>query len=122
MIIKEEFVGEGHINIYLSQIAEKVLNALERKVLRKIYGPVLANGQRRKSYNNKISNFYKEMEITWNIILRTLQWVGHVLKIKDERAPEKALKGYIEGRRPVGRPRGRWIDAVNKQCQEYVTM
>ena len=24
------------------------------------------------------------------------------------------LKGYMERRRPVGRPRGRWIDAVTR--------
>jgi hypothetical protein len=29
--------------------------------------------------------------------------------MKDERARNKVLKGYIEGRRP----RGRWIDAVD---------
>jgi hypothetical protein len=28
----------------------------------------------------------------------------------------------IEGRRLVERPRGRCIDAVNKECEEYVTM
>jgi len=28
-------------------------------------------------------------------------------RMKDERVPQKALKGYLEGRRPVGRPRGR---------------
>jgi hypothetical protein len=40
----------------------------------------------------------------------------NVLRMKDERAPKKALKGYIEGRRPVGRPRGRWIDAADKNA------
>jgi hypothetical protein len=29
------------------------------------------------------------------------------MRMKDEREPKKALKGYIE-RRPVGKPRGRW--------------
>jgi len=24
------------------------------------------------------------------------------------------LKGYIEGRRPVGKPRGRWLGAVDR--------
>jgi hypothetical protein len=46
-----------------------------------------------------------------------LQWVGNMLRMKDERAPQKALKGYIEGRRTVGRPRGRWIDAVEKDAK-----
>jgi hypothetical protein len=30
------------------------------------------------------------------------------MRMKDERVPKKALKGYIEDRRPVGRPGGRW--------------
>jgi hypothetical protein len=32
--------------------------------------------------------------------------MGHVIKVKVEMVPKKALKGYIGGRRPVGRPRG----------------
>ena len=94
-----------------------MLNAFQRKVLRKIYGPVLANGQWRNPFNNDIYNYYKEMELTRNIRLRRLQWVSHVLRMKDERAPKKALK---EGRRPVGRPRGRWIGAVVKDAKRIL--
>ena len=48
-------------------------------------------------------NLYKEMELTRNVRLRRLQWVGHVLRMKDERAPKEALKEYmrVEGRRPI---------------------
>ena len=60
------------------------------------------------------------MEHTKNITVRRLQWVGNMLRMKDERAPQKALKGYIEGRRPVGRPRGRWIDAVEKDAKRML--
>jgi hypothetical protein len=35
-----------------------------------------------------------------NIRLRRLQWVCHVLRMKDERAAKKALKVYNEGRKP----------------------
>jgi hypothetical protein len=49
--------------------------------------------------------------------LRGLQWVGHVLRVKFERVPKKALEGYIEGRSPVGRPRGRWLDAVDMDAR-----
>jgi hypothetical protein len=37
------------------------------------------------------------MELTRIVALRTLQWVGHMLRMKDERAPKKALKEYTEG-------------------------
>ena len=40
--------------------------------------------------------------------------MGHVMTMKEEREPKKALKGYEEGRRPIARPRGRWLDAVGR--------
>jgi len=55
----------------------------------------------------KFMALYKALELTSNIRLRRLQWVGHMTRMKNERVPQKALKGYPEGRRPVGRPRER---------------
>jgi hypothetical protein len=40
--------------------------------------------------------------------------------MKDERAPKKALEGYIEGKKPVGRPRGRWIEAVDRVAKSML--
>jgi hypothetical protein len=68
---------------------------------------VLANTQWQNRYT-EIYNLYREMELTRNVRLRRLQWVGQVLRIKDEMAPKKALNGYTEETRPVGRPTGRW--------------
>jgi hypothetical protein len=72
----------------LSQTARKILNAFERKVLRKIYAPVLVNGRWRNRYNDDMYSLYKQLELTRNIRLRRLQWVGHVLRMKDEREPK----------------------------------
>ena len=60
------------------------------------------------------------MELTRSIRLRRLQCVGQVLRMKDERAPKKAMKRYIEGRRPVGRHRGRWIEAGDKDAKSML--
>jgi len=46
------------------KIAEKMLNAFDRKVLRKIYGPVLVNGHWQNRYNHEIYSLHKEMELT----------------------------------------------------------
>jgi hypothetical protein len=50
-----------------------------------------------------------ETELTRNIRLRRLKWVGHVFRMKDKRVPKEALKGYKDGRRSVERARSRWI-------------
>jgi hypothetical protein len=52
-----------------------------------------------------------------NMRLRRLRWVGHATNAKDERIPKIAFKGYLEGRRPVGRQRGTWIDAVGRNAK-----
>jgi hypothetical protein len=87
-----------------------VLDVSERKVLRKIYEPLLVNGQWRNRYNHEIYKLHRENELPRNIRLRRDQWVGHVMGMRDETVTNKALKGYVEGRRPVGRPRRRWLD------------
>jgi hypothetical protein len=70
-----------------------MLKAFLKQVLRKIFEPVMANGQWQKMYKNEMYNSYRKMERTRNIGRRRLQQVGHVLRMKDERAPKKALKG-----------------------------
>jgi hypothetical protein len=51
----------------------------------------------------------------WDVIgLRILQWVGNLMRTKDERVTKTALTGYTEGRKPFGRPRGRWLDSVDR--------
>jgi hypothetical protein len=94
-----------------------MLNAFEKKVSRKIYGPVLDNGQWQNTYNHEIYNSYTEMELTKNIRLRRLQWMGNDTRMKNEKVPKKALKGYTEGRRPVGRRRRRRIDAEDTDAK-----
>ena len=44
----------------------------------------------------EIYNLYKEMELSRNIKLIRFQLVGHVMQMKDERVPKKAMKGYQE--------------------------
>jgi hypothetical protein len=56
------------------------------------------------------------MELTKNIRWRRLQWVVHVTRLK-EKGCQRKLKGYMEGRRPVGRVRGKWLDAVGREAK-----
>jgi len=42
------------------------------------------------------------------------------MRMKDERVPKKAIKGYSEGSRPVGRPGGRWYDAADRDAKKML--
>ncbi|KAJ4427279.1 hypothetical protein ANN_24897 [Periplaneta americana] len=49
---------------------------------------------------------------------KRLQWIGHVIRMKEDRLVKKALNGKIEGLRRRGWPRTRWLDAVENDLRE----
>ena len=47
-----------------------------------------------------------------------MRWVGHVARMGEERGVYSVLVGKPEGRRPLGRPRRRWVDTIRMDLQE----
>ena len=47
-----------------------------------------------------------------------LDWAGHVARMGEERGVYRVLVGKPEGRRPLGRPRRRWVDNIRMDLQE----
>jgi hypothetical protein len=41
-----------------------------------------------------------------------MRWAGHVSQIGEKRNAYRLLVGKPEGRRPLGRPRHRWLDNI----------
>ena len=55
---------------------------------------------------------------------RRMRWAGHVARVGEEMGVYRVLVGKPEGRRPMGRPRRRWVDNIRMDLQEvgYVYM
>jgi hypothetical protein len=51
-----------------------------------------------------------------DIKIRRLGWAGHIIRMKEERIPKKALNGYFHTTRPVGRPRTSWANVVQRDA------
>ena len=49
---------------------------------------------------------------------RRMRWVRHVARMGEERRVYKFLVGKPEGRRPLRRPRHRWVDNIRMELQE----
>jgi hypothetical protein len=49
---------------------------------------------------------------------RRMRWAGHVARMGGERAVKRVLLGKPEGRRPLGRPRRRWVDSIRIALHE----
>jgi len=47
-----------------------------------------------------------------------MRWAGHVACMVEERGLFRVLVGKPKGRRPLGRPRCRWVDNIRMDQEE----
>jgi hypothetical protein len=55
---------------------------------------------------------YSSPSIIRIIKWRMMRWVGHVTRMGEKRNSYRLLVGKPEGKRPLGRPRRRWVDNI----------
>jgi hypothetical protein len=49
---------------------------------------------------------------------RRMRWAGHVARMGEKRNSYRILVGKPEGKRPLGRPRRRWVDNIKIGLRE----
>jgi hypothetical protein len=47
-----------------------------------------------------------------------MRWAGHVAQMGEKRFAYRILVGKTEGKRPLGRPRRRWVDNIKMDLRE----
>lgn len=102
----------------LTRADENKLLVFERKILRRIYGPVRSDdGEWRRRTNAELATLYKEIDIVKWIKLGRLRWAGHVARMNNDELPKKLMLARPDRVRRVGRPRLRWEDCVSEDCR-----
>jgi len=89
-------------------------------VLRRIFGPRRdeVTGEWRRLHNEELNDLYSSPNIVRVIKSRSMRWAGHVARMGEENGVYRVLVGKLEGRRPLGRPRRRWVDNIRMDLQE----
>jgi hypothetical protein len=97
---------------FLTVREEHKLRVIENRVLRRIFGPKRdgMTGGWRKLHNEEFHNLYSSPSIIRIIKSRSVGWAGHVAGMEEKRNVYRLLVGNPEGKRPLGRPRRKWID------------
>jgi hypothetical protein len=72
----------------------------------------------RKLHNEELHNLYSSPSIIRIIKSRRMRWAGHVARMGEKRNVYRLLVGKPEGKRPLGRPRRRWIDNIKMDLLE----
>jgi len=92
---------------------------LERKIFRKIFGPIKDDtiGDWRRRKNRELQEIYNENNIVETIKKRRLPWAGHAM-----RSQNSLLRMVLEPnplvKRPLGRPTLRWEDIVKRDVED----
>jgi hypothetical protein len=66
----------------------------------------------RKLHNEELHNLYSSPSIIRMIKSRRMRWAGHVAQMGARRNAYRILVGKPAGKRPLGRPRRRWVDNI----------
>jgi hypothetical protein len=87
----------------LTVTEENALRIFERKIMRRIYGPVLENNVWMIRYNEELNTLLKGEDIVRFIKSQRIRWLGHVERIEDNAMPKRMLKGRLYSKRRKGR-------------------
>ena len=95
------------------------LRSFENGVLRGIFGPKWdeVTGEWKKLHNEELNDTNCSPNIVRVIKSRRMRWAGHVARMGEERGVYRVLVGKPEGKRPLGRPRRRWVDNIRMVLQ-----
>jgi DnaJ-domain-containing protein 1 len=55
-----------------------------------------------------------------DIKIMRLGWEGHIIRMEEERVPKRVLNENFHTTRPVGRPRTRWADVVQRDALQLL--
>jgi hypothetical protein len=91
----------------------------ENRVLRRIFGPKRdeVTGEWKKLHNEELRDLYSSPSIIRIIKPRRMRWAGHVARMGTRNA-YRLMVGKPEGKRPLGRPRRRWVDNIRMDLGE----
>jgi len=89
-------------------------------VLRRIFGPRRdeVTGEWKRLHKEELNELYSSPNIVRVIKWRRMRWAGHVAHMVQERVVYRVLVGKPERKRPLGRPRRRWVCNIRTDLQE----
>jgi hypothetical protein len=77
-------------------------------------------GEWRKFHNEEFHDQVFTKYYIRIIKARRMRRAGHVARMGEKKSAYRLLLGKPEGRRPLGRPRRRWLDNIRKDLVEVV--
>jgi hypothetical protein len=99
---------------------EHKLRMFENRVLRRIFGPKRdeVTGEWKKLHNEELRDLYTTPSIIRITKSRRMRWAGHVARMGEKSNSYRLLVEKPEKKRPLGRPRRKWVDNIRMDLGE----
>jgi len=68
--------------------------------------------------NEELNDLYSSPNIVRAIEWRRISWAGHVARMGEDSGVYRVLLWKPEGKRPLGRPRRKWVNNIRMDLQE----
>lgn len=98
----------------IKKAQERKLDVAEMRMVRWALGKT----RRDRVRNVKIRGMAGVVEVSKKIQESRLRWFGHVMRREEEYVGKRMLNLNVEGKRPRGRPKRRWMDCVTEDCRQ----
>jgi hypothetical protein len=69
-------------------------------------------------HNEELRDLYSSPNIIRMVKWRRMRWEGHVARMGEKRNAYRLFVGNPEGKRPLGRPRRRWVNNIRMDLGE----
>ena len=101
--------------VCLTKKEEERLKIFERKIIRKIYGPVkIGREEYRRLYNKEIEEILEDETIVRRMKATRIKWFGHIYRRDSNSVIRKLTEWKPFGNRKRGRPKVRWEEQVKE--------
>jgi hypothetical protein len=81
---------------------ENILRSFERKIIRRIYGPLRQGREWRRRDIEEIDNIIRKKDIVRFVKARRMSWIGHVERMEESRMPKRVMrKKFTPGEKGV---------------------
>jgi hypothetical protein len=84
-------------------MTDQMLCTFERQTLKIIHSPIQDKECWHPRWNSEVYNLYKDLNILHDIKIQRLGWIGHFVRMKDEKIPKKTLNVKFHNSRPRGK-------------------
>jgi hypothetical protein len=96
------------------------VKVFENRVMKGKFGPKRdeVTGGWRKLHNKEFYNLYSSPSTISMTKSRSVRWAGYVARMGTKRNSCRILVVMSEGKRPVGKPKRRWVDNIKMYLRE----